>query len=298
MTLLFVHLFGILLAANIEIATFEEANERKTVILVGPSGVGKSTIGNCIVNKDPSLRKTQSFPFATKNSANGCTVNSTLKVTDEFIVIDTVGFGDPNISSRKAFELFTNALDLVFNNVHMVLFVIQEGRMRRELVDFFRIFQEDVFNGRMVNNSVLICSKCKQGWLATNRALNKDLDSLLNKCNNRSFEFNLAFDVPGGLSKAEESLIIDLNREARNTSIHSLVDYLNRIETPNVVNLEYIKKDNFKQMFIDHISPRIQRVHNLINSEQESATKTNPYESKAIVQQFYSVLSTVVDRFG
>ena len=115
-----------------------EARGKKTLLLVGPTGAGKSTIGNCLLNRKPSLFHIQEYPFATNNGANGCTTSATMSFNHEMVVIDTVGFGDPSINSTAAFEVFQQALELVDNDVHLLLLVMQEGRFKKELIDFFK----------------------------------------------------------------------------------------------------------------------------------------------------------------
>ena len=154
----------------------------KTIVLVGPSGVGKSTLGNCLVNQRPCLNATQDSPFQTRNSANGCTRNSSLACNTDLCVIDTMGFGDPHADSRHSFELFERALAQVNNRVDLVLFVIKEGRLKKELFAFFGLFQEKVFADKMKHNSAVICNQCRSGWLAENRREHSLLDQLLRSC--------------------------------------------------------------------------------------------------------------------
>jgi putative ribosome biogenesis GTPase RsgA len=104
---------------------YRELKLKKTVVIVGPSGFGKSTIANCIINQNPSLNLTQSYPYATKNGANGCTTGPVWHHNDEYVVIDTVGFGDPSISSQESFYKFQQALASVNNFVDIVIFLMK-----------------------------------------------------------------------------------------------------------------------------------------------------------------------------
>ena len=120
------------------LAIIQYASALKTYLIVGLSGVGKSTIANCIINKNPDLFYIRSYPFNTSNSASGCTRNFQVSYDNHIKVIDTVGFGDPSINSTAAFEVFQQALELVDNDVHLLLLVMQEGRFKKELIDFFK----------------------------------------------------------------------------------------------------------------------------------------------------------------
>ena len=228
---------------------------RKTIILVGPSGVGKSTIGNCLLNKDASLNSTQNYPFKTQNGANGCTRNGNVAISDDFLIIDTVGFGDPEMSSRDSFRNFQQALRSVNNQVDLVLYVMQEGRFRSEINDFFHIFHDEVFAGKVANNCVLICSKCHRGWLARNRQSSFQIDGLINRCNNKSFEFRLSYEIPADLnSSSVRFLCSKMNQQSRNKSINELLNYLQTtVATTTHLDLSHVQNKAFEKLFVDEI---------------------------------------------
>ena len=240
-------------------------NSHKTIVLVGPSGVGKSTLGNCLINQHASLNATQDYPFQTLDSANGCTRNSSLACSNktDLCVIDTMGFGDPQADSRYSFELFQQALVQVNNSVDLVLFVIKEGHLTDEHFAFLRVFQEKVFNGKMRNNSAVICSQCRAGWLAENRRENRQLDKLLRSCNERAYEFKLPFDLPQtDISPITRDEFEKFNEKARQQAIDRLLANINQISTQiSKVNLQHVQHEQFKKLFLDKYEPAMKELN-------------------------------------
>ena len=237
-----------------------QVKAKRTFILVGPSGVGKSTLGNCLLNRNASHFTTQCHPFEAKDSANGCTKKCTMANNDNIAVIDTVGFGDPHIDSRTSFKLFQNALASVNNRIDGVLFVMSSGRLKPELVDFFRVFQEDVFQGKMAKNSMLICSKCNKGWLQKNRQENAYLNQFINSCNNHSHEFHLILDAPDNVDNFDQETkqqVLATTEESRNQSIRDLLEFIDSVPLASI-DLSHVQNDKFKELFVGKIGGRLQ----------------------------------------
>lgn len=65
---------------------------KRTYLLVGLTGAGKSTIGNCILNKSGDLEKINNYPFKTSNSASGCTYNFQVEYNNDHTVIKSILF--------------------------------------------------------------------------------------------------------------------------------------------------------------------------------------------------------------
>ena len=206
---------------------------KKTYLLVGMTGSGKSTLGNCLHNKKGDLNMIRDMPFFTSDSPAGCTKVSSLAVGAEAIIIDTVGFGDAELEERHIVRDFKEALKNVSNKIDAVLFVVKEGRFTRETVEFFQLVQTEVLKEKCVNNSILVVTQGKKGWVAKNRN-NSNLNAVLANCNDQYFEFALRFDL---YQDTEEDIENNIKKRAK--SIHEFLFYLNN--------------RNFKQIDLDYV---------------------------------------------
>lgn len=68
---------------------------KRSVIIMGQMGVGKSTVINSLVG---------GYVAQTSDAATSCTKSSVAynsQIIDNLTVVDTPGFGDPQISTRK-----------------------------------------------------------------------------------------------------------------------------------------------------------------------------------------------------
>ncbi len=65
-------------------------------------------------------------------------------VDDRAMILDTVGFGDPQFDSQTIFEEFKKALQLVNNEIDCVCFVVKKGRFSNEIVQFCQIYGKSI----------------------------------------------------------------------------------------------------------------------------------------------------------
>ena len=68
----------------------EDKSNIKTVLLMGPTGVGKSTTCNVIFNGS-SDENNLNHPFMASDELNSCTNSIQMESTNEFQIIDTIG---------------------------------------------------------------------------------------------------------------------------------------------------------------------------------------------------------------
>ena len=150
---------------------------------------------------------------------------------NNIIVVDTVGFGDPNNAKLSPLEHFQQALALVNNNVSLVVLTIREGRVDEATRQFFQLVQKSDFRHQMMHKMVLVCNKCKKGWISQNRQRNIFLNDVLRKIGNRYFEFDLSMNVPESCSSDQDrrNYYLALNERSRKRAVHELIEYLKRI---------------------------------------------------------------------
>ncbi len=76
----------------------------KNYLLVGLTGHGKSTTGNVLYNESGEIKSILGNPFATSDSASGCTRSFQMIAKENIHILDTVGFGDPQFSKLNNFN--------------------------------------------------------------------------------------------------------------------------------------------------------------------------------------------------
>ena len=63
----------------------------KTYLLIGLTGHGKSTIGNCIFNQSGDEKLIKQLPFYTSDQSSGTTQTFAHAGNDKVMILDTVG---------------------------------------------------------------------------------------------------------------------------------------------------------------------------------------------------------------
>lgn len=193
-------------------------------MLVGVTGSGKSTTGNCLYHKSGILKNITDSPFLTSDTATGCTKTFELAAKDNVTILDTIGFGDPQFDHDPEIHLkdMIKALERVNNMIDCVFFVVRKGRFSNDIVKFFGEIQEKVLKNKCVNNSILLITDCnKKGWVEQ-QGSNEYLQKALENCNRLYYEFYLKFD---GDDDDEDDR--NKNLEKRQNAINDLVKYVN-----------------------------------------------------------------------
>ena len=167
----------------------------KKILLVGIAGHGKSTLGNCLVNQSEDMNGITSGPFNTSDGASGCTQVFQEAKNKDFIVLDTVGFGDPKFKGKFILNELKKALKNVNHTIDCVVYVFKKGRFTNEAVAFFKAVQDDIFRGELKNHSVLLISNAEHGWL-DEQIGNAEIFAALKNCNYVGYEFKLKLDAP------------------------------------------------------------------------------------------------------
>lgn len=232
----------------------------KTILVVGLTGSGKSTLCNSIINKSGKLRELTS-PFNTSDGATGCTLQFQVNITPTETVLDTVGFGDPQFDPSQIFEQFKAALSRAGNKVTHVIFVVKKGRFTRELVNFFTSVQEKVLEGKCRNNSLVLFSDCEK-WVE--KQDDQYLKKAIANCNGVYYEYSLRFD-----RESDENEYKALNLKKRQEAVDKLLKFLNSHEFKEI-DLSHVQSKEFEKNYNEKILPELIQIMNEMASRHAS----------------------------
>jgi GTPase SAR1 family protein len=110
-----------------------DLNDFKRVLVLGRTGIGKSTIVNMLINDSADIESMMK-PAKISDDVNGVTLRTTnyFSFRNKFILTDTIGFGDVNFSESqilKDIKQLTRALESGFN---AIIAVARYGRQSEE----------------------------------------------------------------------------------------------------------------------------------------------------------------------
>ena len=226
---------------------------QKVYLLVGLTGSGKSTTGNCVYNKSGQNEKIINSPFLTSDNASGCTLKFQFTGNEEVILLDTVGFGDPQMNQQDILGELKDALAHNNNKVDCVLFVVRKLRFTNEVVKFFEMVQEKVLKDKCKNNSILVVTDCDKGWI-NNQLENKHLKKALDNCNGLYYEFFLKFDKP---DDDDEDRLKNIGK--RQKAIDDLLAFLGR-QSFEKIDLSHVQTAEFKAEWYEYIIPNLLKI--------------------------------------
>ena len=118
---------------------------RRTVLLIGKTGNGKSTVANVLVK----AHERNEFPFRENDSV----VSETFDVQVEEIqvdnvlykIVDTIGLGDTRIDEKETcLKIASACASIGEGGIYQVLFV-SKGKLTKEELDVFDIFKRAIF---------------------------------------------------------------------------------------------------------------------------------------------------------
>ena len=170
--------------------------------IFGDSGVGKSTIGNCLLTASGELDKLQRAAFATSDDVAALTrsLQLSIDVNETVVVADTPGLDQ--LDERQVRPFVRDVSDALARltdrpRVDWIVFVVSRGQPLERVLKLFRRVQDEltgVVNNRGYN-SLLVVTRCEKGWLNKPRQqANQRIQELLRLVDQRVVEIDFKWN--------------------------------------------------------------------------------------------------------
>ena len=202
----------------------ENINHLTTFVVLGGTGVGKSTIANCIINQRGEMDALSS-PFLTSEDTQTFTQMIQVERNEQVAVIDTPSL-DIIKSNRPAFiNNLVRQLNANYNQTLFILFVInKQNPMLNEQTQTVKLIRHELTHRKIKSSFTLIVNKCERGWLLKPRQReNKYLQPVLETFGNTSYELDLKWDHSSDLVADRTE-----NIRFRQQSVQAFVDFLEK----------------------------------------------------------------------
>ena len=138
----------------------------RTYLIIGITQSGKSTLGNCIVNRRGDLQSILQRPFVTCDksaSLNGCTKHFAIKHTSQAVVLDTVDVCNAEFATQ-----IKSTLSAINYELDGVIFTVRKEHFFDKLDIIFEQVQDKLLMNKCRQNSMLVVTNCAKGWLQRN----------------------------------------------------------------------------------------------------------------------------------
>ena len=121
---------------------------KKTIVVFGISGVGKSTISNCLFNQRGDMASIVDGPFPVSEDCGSGNLEFWLRSNAHFTIIDSIGFGSMEFNAAYILDQMRSVFARVNFEIDCVMYVIGKGRLTNETYQFIRTFQDEVMRGK------------------------------------------------------------------------------------------------------------------------------------------------------
>lgn len=129
-------------------------DSKTTLVMVGPTGQGKSTLGNLLVG---------GAHFGTSDDFNSETLDAAhadfVVQGSQYRAIDTIGFLDTRMGAEENLDKFADFADRAPDGISAFVFVLKKGRFTESSLEQFIAF-EGVAGANALRHTILVFTHC------------------------------------------------------------------------------------------------------------------------------------------
>jgi len=138
---------------------YDEAMDVLSLVLVGETGVGKSTLGNSLAGGGIPFEVSDGFDSHTKSAQHADVM---LECGQRCRIVDTVGFLDTCYSPEENFKKFVEFADRVPGGIDLFVFVFKKGRFTQHNVSLLKAFFDAT--GKNAHDHTIVAFSASTDW--------------------------------------------------------------------------------------------------------------------------------------
>ena len=239
----------LLILVSVVAVAVASVKKKKTIVLFGIAGVGKSTISNCLLNQRGDMASIVDGPFPVCEDCGSGNLAFQVRSNAHFTIIDSIGFGSMEFNAAYILDQMRSVFARVNFEIDCVMYVIGKGRLTNETYQFVRTFQEEVMRHKARFNSILVVNRCQKGWLDKEaQRRNPYMQLMLASVNRVSYELDLKWDHSTDCVHVRRH-----NARGRQQTIDELVHFVASLPLVASIQLDHIRSREFESSWLHYL---------------------------------------------
>ena len=147
-----------------ELKIFQATKDKvRNILLIGRTGSGKSTLANVLINKNEEFEEV--FKVSARSvseTKNVKTEKFTVDISNDgkeyidYLVIDTIGFGDTKISDKEVLQLLQDLVPIIGDNGINQIFFVTDGRFTEKEIETYKLLETVIFDKKVVDFTTIV----------------------------------------------------------------------------------------------------------------------------------------------